>query len=98
MAGTTLRGLINGGQVVTATDATFAAGRLGLLASYASATFDDVTADTSTGTPPTEPTPTQPSPSSSRPGTMHQPAGLVGFAAVDAWGQNGTTGGAGGPP
>ncbi|WP_327011185.1 right-handed parallel beta-helix repeat-containing protein [Dactylosporangium sp. NBC_01737] len=98
VAGGTLRGLVDGGQVVSATDATFASGRLGLLTSYASATFDDVTADTTTGTP-SSPPPSSPTPSQSPepPGECTDPPAVVGFAAVNAWGQNGTTGGCGGP-
>lgn len=97
-AGGTLRGLVGGAQVVTATDATFAAGRLGLTSSYASATFDDVTADTATVTPPSPSTSASPSPSAppEPPGECTSPPVVVGFAAVNAWGQNGTTGGCGG--
>lgn len=97
VAGGTLRGLVNGGQVVTAADTTFAAGRLGLLTSYASATFDDVTADSTTGTPPSSPAPSSPTPSPEPPGECTNPPVVTGFAAVNAWGQNGTTGGCGGP-
>ncbi|WP_206068066.1 family 16 glycoside hydrolase [Nonomuraea composti] len=90
--GSTLRGFVNDVQVATATDTTFASGRAGLAGYYASATFDDVLV-TDLGGPTVSPTvPTIP------PGSCLPPAGSpVGFASVNAWGQNGTTGGAGGP-
>ncbi|WP_244220334.1 family 16 glycoside hydrolase [Micromonospora noduli] len=92
--GTTLRGYVNGALVVEATDSAFAAGRAGLATSYASASFDDVRVDTETGAPgepPGEPTlpPTEP--------PLDPGAPPIGFASVNALGQNGTTGGAGGP-
>ncbi|MCG5436385.1 pectate lyase family protein [Micromonospora foliorum] len=92
--GTTLRGYVNGALVVEATDSAFAAGRAGLATSYASASFDDVRVDTETGgpgEPPGEPTlpPTEP--------PLDPGAPPIGFASVNALGQNGTTGGAGGP-
>ncbi|MGC4759281.1 family 16 glycoside hydrolase [Micromonospora trifolii] len=92
--GTTLRGYVNGVLVVEATDSAFAAGRAGLATSYASASFDDVRVDTETGAPgepPGEPTlpPTEP--------PLDPGAPPIGFASVNALGQNGTTGGAGGP-
>jgi len=97
--GTALRGFVNGAQVVSATDGTFSAGKVGLATFFASASFDDVlvTDDASPGgggtTTPGGPT-TPPPP----PGTCNLPgAQPVGFASVNALGQNGTTGGAGGP-
>jgi pectate lyase len=185
VTGPTLRGFVNGVLLVTASDTTFASGRIGAATEYASATFDDF--GVTTGGPPlgnqapqtqaggdqtiTQPAPAQlfgsvtddglPSPPgavtcswsrTSGPGTVSfspsasalqptasfsaagtytldlscsdsqlsdadsvtivvQPAGSggggggggvptdgpVGFAAVNALGQNGTTGGAGGP-
>jgi pectate lyase len=95
--GTTLRGLVNGAQVVSASDSSFASGRIGLATNFASATFDDVVVSTDsspggTGTPTPTTEPTLP------PGTCAQPSsGPIGFASVNALGQNGTTGGAGGP-
>ncbi|MDR7280362.1 pectate lyase family protein [Catenuloplanes atrovinosus] len=94
VSGSTLRGYLNGALVATATDSTFASGRAGLATSYASASFDDV--DVSTG-PVAEPTgtvtptlpPTEP--------PIDPGAPPIGFASVNALGQNGTTGGAGGP-
>lgn len=92
--GTTLRGFLDGAEVVSATDATYASGRAGLAGSYASASFDDVLVTDVGG--PTEPpvTPTVTPPPS---GTCTSPGSPAGFASVDAWGQSGTTGGAGGP-
>ena len=94
-AGRTLRGLVNGTPVVTATDTTFATGRLGLLANYASAAFDDVVAETVAVTPPSDPPSSSQSPSP--PVDCTNPPRIIGFASVNALGQNGTTGGCGGP-
>ncbi|MEH1168701.1 family 16 glycoside hydrolase [Micromonospora sp. CPCC 205539] len=92
--GSALRGYVNGVLVVEATDTAFATGRAGLATSYASASFDDVRVDTETGgpgEPPGEPTlpPAEP--------PLDPGAPPIGFASVNALGQNGTTGGAGGP-
>ena len=92
-SGSTLRGFVNGTLVATATDATFASGRLGLLATSASASFDDVTADLVAVTPPSSQPPTSEPP----PVDCSTPPRIIGFASVNAWGQNGTTGGCGGP-
>jgi pectate lyase len=89
--GATLRGFVNGVQLVTATDGTFASGRAGMATYYAAASFDDVLVTDVPGTgepPPTDPPPT--------PGTCDTSGRPTGFASVNAWGQNGTTGGAGG--
>ena len=99
-SGSTLTGFVNGTPVVSATDGAFAAGRAGLATYYASASFDDVLVETVSGVPPTSrrrpPPPT--SPTSPPPaGTCRVVGQPTGFAAVNAWGQNGTTGGAGGP-
>ncbi|GAA2888050.1 hypothetical protein GCM10010517_51960 [Streptosporangium fragile] len=92
--GTTLRGFVNNVEVVTATDATFASGKVGLSGYYASASFDDVLVTDVGGpsNPPTSPTVTPPPT-----GTCPTSGAPTGFASVNAWGQNGTTGGAGGP-
>lgn len=90
--GATLRGFVGNTQLVTATDGTFPSGRAGLATYYASASFDDVQVTDTPGTggpPPTDPPPT--------PGTCDTSGRPTGFASVNAWGQNGTTGGAGGP-
>ncbi|MFG3708914.1 family 16 glycoside hydrolase [Micromonospora sp. NPDC047670] len=94
--GSSLRGYVDGALLVQATDATFAAGRIGLATSYASATFDDVEVATATGAPPTG----GPSGGPTLPPTgppIDPGAPPIGFASVDALGQDGTTGGAGGP-
>ena len=95
--GSTLRGSVNGTQVVTATDSSFSSGRVGFSTYYTAASFDDLTVETdSSPGPTTGPTPT--GGPSLPPGTCNLPsAGPVGFASVNALGQNGTTGGAGGP-
>ena len=93
--GASLRAFVNGTQVASATDATFGAGRIGLVASFASAAFDDVLVDSAT-----TPTPSaSPSVSTSPPPPVdcRTPPPIVGFASVNALGQNGTTGGCGGP-
>jgi len=89
--GTTLRGFVGATQLVTATDGAFASGRIGVATYYAAASFDDiqVTDVPGTGEPPTTDPPT--------PGTCDTSGQPTGFASVNAWGQNGTTGGAGGP-
>ncbi|HEX6352528.1 right-handed parallel beta-helix repeat-containing protein [Actinophytocola sp.] len=90
--GTTLKGFVNNVALVTASDGTFASGRVGAATYYASASFDDVQVTDVPGTgspPPTDPPPT--------PGTCDTSGRPTGFASVNAWGQNGTTGGAGGP-
>ncbi|GAA3788461.1 hypothetical protein GCM10022226_03880 [Sphaerisporangium flaviroseum] len=91
--GTTLRGFVNNVQVVSATDTTYASGRAGLAGYYASASFDDVLVTDVGGPsePPTTPTVTPPPP-----GTCSTSGTPIGFASVNAWGQSGTTGGAGG--
>jgi pectate lyase len=94
--GTTLTGSVDGAAVLQATDAAYPSGRIGLVASYASASYDDVTVDTAapgpgpSGTASPTPTPTVP------PGQCRVTGTPAGFASVPAWGQSGTTGGAGG--
>ncbi|HEU4328943.1 MAG TPA: family 16 glycoside hydrolase, partial [Roseiflexaceae bacterium] len=104
--GTTLRAFVNGTQYLSVSDSQFASGQAGLATYNGSASFDDVLV-TGAGSPVT-PTPITPTavtttPVTSTPTTptATQPPcptpGLVGFATVNALGQNGTTGGAGGP-
>jgi pectate lyase len=99
--GSTLRGFVNGSQLVTASDSTFATGRAGFIAKYTAASFDDVVVTDIAGPGPT-PTTSSPSPSASAstsptPSTSPPAPGQAdGFASVNAWGQNGTSGGAGG--
>ncbi|MFY1636904.1 pectate lyase family protein [Solwaraspora sp. WMMB335] len=99
--GTSLRGFLNGTELVSATDASLGSGRAGLFTRYASASFDDVLVEDipSSGGPGTPTAPPSGSPTASPPptGTCDTSARPTGFAAVNAWGQNGTTGGAGGP-
>jgi pectate lyase len=106
--GSTLTGYVNGAQQLSATDTAFASGKIGLATFYASASFDDVlvTMPGTTVTPtPVTPTPVTATPITPTPVTVTpvtptpctNPAdGPVGFAAVSALGQSGTTGGAGG--
>ncbi|MDG4823908.1 pectate lyase [Asanoa sp. WMMD1127] len=89
VAGGQLSGAVNGVTLVRATDSTFASGRIGLVASYASAAFDDVAVETGAGPDPTTPPPTDPPPT----GTCRVSGTPSGFATVDGT----TTGGAGGP-
>ncbi|WP_117208222.1 pectate lyase [Allorhizocola rhizosphaerae] len=86
----TLTGLVNGVQVVNATDSSYASGRVGFVSTYAAATFDDLVVTDAPGTTPTG----SPSPSTSSsppaPGTCNTSGTADGHAT-------GTTGGAGGP-
>jgi pectate lyase len=93
--GSSLRGFVNGALAVTASDTAFATGRVGLAAWYASASFDDVDVATVSGTPPTDQPPGGTLPPTEPP--LDPGAPPIGFASVNALGQNGTTGGAGGP-
>ncbi len=98
MSGTTLRGYVNGTQVATATDSQFSAGNMGVATFNASANFDDVEVSTGTTTPPTgSPTASPTASPTSSPPPNPGPNQADGWASVNAWGQNGTTGGAGGP-
>jgi pectate lyase len=94
VAGSSLRGYVNGSLLTEASDTQFGTGRIGVATFYAGANFDDVLV-TSGGvvTPTTPPTAT---PTTSPPGNPG-PNVADGWASVDAWGQNGTTGGTGGP-
>jgi len=92
VAGSTLRGSVNGTQVLTVSDGTLATGRVGFVSSYTAATFDDITVFTGPGPDPTptasptaSPTPT---PTGSPP-PPPPPGSADGYAI-------GTTGGAGG--
>ncbi|GIM91141.1 pectate lyase family protein [Paractinoplanes toevensis] len=83
--GSALTGSVDGTAVVRAVDATYSGGRIGLVASYASASFDDVVVDTAAPGP--GPTPT----------TSPPPPGECRVAGTPAGFATGTTGGAGGP-
>ncbi|MFE2754456.1 polysaccharide lyase family 1 protein [Actinosynnema sp. NPDC059335] len=94
--GATLRGFVDGAQVVTATDAAFGSGRVGLATHYAAASFDDVLVTDVAG--PGGPTGTTTTTTTTQqPGTCATSGRPTGFASVTAWGQSGTTGGEGGP-
>jgi pectate lyase len=88
VTGGTLTGRVDGTQVVQASDGTFGSGRIGLVTSSASATFDDVTVDTTAPGPGPSQSATSPTPPP--PGGCAVTGTATGFAA-------GTTGGAGGP-
>lgn len=51
VTGTTLRGFVNGTQVLSGTDSSIASGRTGLAASYTSASFDDVVVTSAASSP-----------------------------------------------
>ncbi|MEJ3743053.1 pectate lyase [Actinomycetes bacterium KLBMP 9797] len=94
--GTSLRGYVNGALAVTATDAAFASGRAGVAAYYASVTVDDVAVATGVAEPTPGPTSGGPTLPPTEP-PLDPGAPPIGFASVNTLGQNGTTGGAGGP-
>lgn len=105
VSASTLTGSVNGTQLVSTSDSSFAAGRIGLIASYASATFDDVAVFTggapspspsSSSTPSSSPTPSPTVSPTGTPPPPPPPGTADGFASVNALGQNGTSGGAGG--
>ncbi|HZM76602.1 MAG TPA: hypothetical protein VFC19_12795 [Candidatus Limnocylindrales bacterium] len=96
--GSALTGFVNGNQVVSATDGTLSNGRTGFLSRYTNASFDDIVVTDTPGTPPTGNPPSSGPPTSPPPaGTCNTSGAPTGFASVNALGQNGTTGGAGGP-
>ena len=96
-AGSALRGSVNGTPLVSATDATFPAGRIGLIASFTHALFDNVQVFTGTGPDPNPTGSPTLSPSQPPPPPPPPPGQPDGFASVAALGRPGTTGGAGGP-
>ncbi|HEX8369663.1 MAG TPA: LamG-like jellyroll fold domain-containing protein [Pyrinomonadaceae bacterium] len=108
VAGTSLKAYVNGTLQLSATDSQFRAGNIGGATYYASAEFDDfavtsvsTTTPTPTATPTASPTATPTPTASPTPTVTPTPvptpsAGPVGFASVNALGQNGTSGGAGG--
>ncbi|HEX6682329.1 MAG TPA: hypothetical protein VF062_06015 [Candidatus Limnocylindrales bacterium] len=90
VSGSTLRGSVNGSQLVTASDGGFATGRVGFVSSYTAATFDDLTVFTGAAPDPTPTSSPTASPTPSQTGQPPLPGQPDGFAI-------GTTGGAGGP-
>ncbi|MFI7542770.1 family 16 glycoside hydrolase [Actinoplanes sp. NPDC049599] len=91
VVGTTLRGSVNGQLLTEAVDSRWSAGRIGVATFSTAATFDDVQVSTGGGGEPSG-TPSVP-PSQPPPA----PNAADGWASVNAWGQNGTSGGAAGP-
>ncbi|NUT36995.1 MAG: polysaccharide lyase family 1 protein [Hamadaea sp.] len=99
--GGSLVGSVNGAQLVSASDGSYATGRIGLVANYTAGAFDDVVVSDAAGP---SPSPSSPSPStpaspsasaSASPSTStspQPPGGIVGWATQ----AGGTTGGAGG--
>ncbi|MEJ3745899.1 LamG-like jellyroll fold domain-containing protein [Actinomycetes bacterium KLBMP 9797] len=98
VSGTSLRGYVNGALLTEATDSQYGTGRVGVATFYGSAHFDDVVVNDTVTTPPTTTTPTTPPTTPpSTPPVNPGPNQADGWASVNAWGQNGTTGGTGGP-
>ncbi|MBB5874559.1 pectate lyase [Allocatelliglobosispora scoriae] len=111
--GGSLRGYLNGALAVSGTDSAFATGKIGLTTYYSGASFDDVVVTDSPGpgpsiSPSSPASPSAsvspsaspsapPSPSPSTSPTPPTPGQADGYASVNAWGQNGTSGGTGGP-
>ena len=91
--GPALTGSVNGTPLVSASDGQFAAGQIGLATFNASAEFDNVLVENPLIVDPT----TRPPTTTSSPPPPPPAGGPIGFASVNALGQNGTTGGAGGP-
>ena len=103
--GSSLVGSVNGSQLVSTSDSSYASGRAALLANYTAGSFDDVLVSdaagpTPTTAPPTSPT-TSPTPSptpspttspTTSPPPPPPPGGIIGWATQGG----GTTGGAGG--
>jgi len=109
-AGNQLTGRVDNGTPLTATDSQFAAGQIGVATFNAAANFDNVLVVDAAGPSPTTPGPSTPGPSPSAspspspsastpspPPPPPPPGQADGFASVNALGQNGTTGGVGGP-
>ncbi|GAA1033941.1 hypothetical protein GCM10009557_37200 [Virgisporangium ochraceum] len=97
VSGSTLRGTVDGGAATTATDSQYSSGQIGVATFNATASFDDVVVETVGGGTPSSPGTPSSSSSSSAPPVDPGPNQADGWASVNAWGQNGTTGGAGGP-
>ncbi|MBB5873558.1 pectate lyase [Allocatelliglobosispora scoriae] len=95
-SGTALRGYVDGVHLVSTTDTAFASGRVGLVASYASGSFDGVQVYTGGTQPSPSTSPSASASTSTSPPPPIPPGQADGFASVNALGRNGTTGGAGG--
>ncbi|HYH04415.1 MAG TPA: family 16 glycoside hydrolase, partial [Bacillota bacterium] len=110
VTGNELKGYVNGELLLSATDTALTTGKCGVLALYTSARFDNLLVDGTASQTSPSPTPTQSSvvspsvpptstivPTPTSDGTYPTIGSPVGWAAYNALGQNGTTGGAGGP-
>jgi pectate lyase len=102
VAGTSVKGFINGTQFASGTSSLSAAGRIGLQTFQATAEFDNVSVTSATVTPPPTTTttttqPPTPTPTPTNTGTPPANTGLEGYAAISGNGHGPTTGGAGGP-
>ncbi|GHJ43452.1 hypothetical protein Cs7R123_07940 [Catellatospora sp. TT07R-123] len=89
VSGATLRGTVNGGAALTATDTQFSTGSVGVATYYTSASFDDVTATDGTGPSPSASAPTSPTPTTG-PSPSPSPTGTVITVAKDGTGDFGT--------
>jgi len=69
VSGTSLRGTVNGGTALSASDSQFSAGQVGVATFYTSASFDDVFVESGAGPGPTTPgpSPTTPGPTTPAP-------------------------------
>jgi pectin methylesterase-like acyl-CoA thioesterase len=85
VSGTSIRGSVNGGTPLTATDTQFAGGGAGVATFYGSASFDDVTVSDTAG-----PAPTTSAPPTSAPPTSPPPAGQNIVVAKDGSGNYST--------
>ncbi|HYH03504.1 MAG TPA: family 16 glycoside hydrolase, partial [Bacillota bacterium] len=103
--GSQLTGTINGGSTIMATDGALTTGKIGLMASYASVSFDDIVVDGDLQTVTPSPTPSNsvnPSPSTepTSSGIITSPTPTVSYGPIPTDGPigwaAGTTGGQGG--
>ena len=96
VSGSSLRGYVNGALLTEATDTRWSSGRVGVATFYTSANFDDVLVTTGGSPDPSGSVTTSPS---TDPTLEPPPVPNVadGWASVNTWGQNGTSGGTGGP-
>jgi pectate lyase len=98
VSGTSVTGFVDGTQIAAGSSSVVAAGRVSLQTFHASASFDDV-AVSSSGSDPTPTTTggTTPTPTPTSSCTPTAGSNVAdGWAAANAWGDNGTSGGAGG--
>jgi pectate lyase len=102
VAGTSVKGFINGTQFASGTSSLVAAGRIGLQTFQATAEFDNVSVTDAAAPPPTTTTtttttnPPTPTPTPTNTGTPPPNTGLEGYAAISGNGHGATTGGNGG--